>query len=88
MRVRVHAGVLAHQVSDVHLSEFDADRTRRFGAFLHALPAVQPSVVLETGDITDARQAFGFVRRGQNVKDWEVRACACVCGCACVHVRV
>ena len=76
MAHRLWAATGDGQISDIHLSKFDAVREERFRDFLRSLEVVQPSLVVETGDVTDAVPGINFQRRGQVDVEWQAYAAA------------
>jgi len=63
------------QVSDVHLSKFDASRGEHFSIFCNeTVPVVNPALVIHTGDITDAVKfpaGSTYYQNEQFLEEWE-----------------
>ncbi|CAH1174265.1 unnamed protein product [Phaedon cochleariae] len=61
------------QISDLHLSIFnDASRITEFNEFCHdTIDAIKPSVVLATGDLTDAKDVDGIGTK-QYKEEWQI----------------
>uniref|UniRef100_A0A7G3B2B5 Uncharacterized protein n=1 Tax=Lutzomyia longipalpis TaxID=7200 RepID=A0A7G3B2B5_LUTLO len=61
------------QISDLHISMFrDEERVKNLGDFMHrTLAAVQPAVVVVSGDLTDAR-SLNHIGSEQFEGEWEI----------------
>ncbi|CAG0923849.1 unnamed protein product [Notodromas monacha] len=60
------------QISDIHISEYyDENRIRNFESFCaETIPAIKPSVVIASGDLTDAKTK-DYIGSRQSLKEWE-----------------
>lgn len=61
------------QISDIHVSIFhDSTRVTELQEFCErTIPAINPSLVLATGDLTDAKTADNM-GSAQQIEEWEI----------------
>ena len=61
------------QISDIHVSIFhDSSRITEFQEFCErTVPSINPSLVLATGDLTDAKTADNM-GSAQQIEEWEI----------------